>query len=238
MSELMWEKGNLSKHPSLPRGCRSRSRPSVSKANLGTPRLILTSAPNHLFLFIIIFPFGVDLKHVYDQFQENNWTWTIGNWKHWQGKTEALGISLFIRMFHCWFWPGSLPDCCGYRSSSDRISYKFPMTDKSILRAVAKCWQNLCVIFLLEPFSLSEAEKALCVWSERRSDSIASTSRPWDSVCCWRLIILAKVGTRMESRGGGRWPGYTWLAFLRTWETWTWESFIPRQRQWKLFKVF
>lgn len=79
MSELMWEKGNLSKHPSLPRGCRSRSHPSVSKTNLGTPTLILTSAPNHLFLFVIIFLFGVDLKHVYDQFQENNRTWTTGN---------------------------------------------------------------------------------------------------------------------------------------------------------------
>lgn len=43
-------------------------------------------------------------------------------------------MGLFTLVFHCWFWPGSLPDYCGYGSSFDGISSKFPTADNSVLR--------------------------------------------------------------------------------------------------------
>lgn len=210
----------------------SLSHPSVSKINLGTPELILTSAPNHLFLFVIIFLFGVDLKHVCDQFQENNRTWTTGNWNHWQGKTEALGIGLFILMFHCWFWPGSLPDCCGYRSSCDRISYKFPITDKSILGAVTKCWQNLCnippgTVFTVRSLKNAARPVGTALWQYHIH---IQTLR----FCLLLTSHHSCQSWEADGDQGDRWgveddqdiPG--WLV-SRHEKTWTWESFIPRK---------
>lgn len=70
-------------------------------------------------LLLIVFSFGVNLKHVHDRFER------MFGFGHLVFKTETWmeeedggsGAGLFALVFHCCFWLISVPDHCGWSNN-------------------------------------------------------------------------------------------------------------------------